>query len=137
MKKRMEQAKLQRRLLQNHVFLLGRETPIYILQHLILSFGGDFVLQDDLPEDEKEAAKVMKRVTHVCMDRPPAVGSLDKSKEYVQPQYIIDSLNNLFLLPTKPYMPGVVSQSPILLLHVLTRDPPSVGCTLASVPVCG
>ena len=85
MKKRMEQAKLQRRLLQNHVFLLGRETPIYILQHLILSFGGDFILQDDLPDDEKEAAKVMKRVTHVCMDRPPVVGSLDKSKEYVQP----------------------------------------------------
>ena len=65
------------------MFLLGRETPIYILQHLILSFGGDYVLQDELPDDEKEAAKVMKRVTHVCMDRPVPVGSADKSKEYV------------------------------------------------------
>ena len=54
MKKRLEAAKSQRRLLSNFVFLLGRETPIYILQHLILSFGGDFVLQDDLPDDEKE-----------------------------------------------------------------------------------
>ena len=54
MKKRIEAAKNQRRLLSNFVFLLGRETPIYILQHLILSFGGDFVLQDDLPDDEKE-----------------------------------------------------------------------------------
>ena len=54
MKKRLEAAKSQRRLLNNFVFLLGRETPIYILQHLILSFGGDFVLQDDLPDDDKE-----------------------------------------------------------------------------------
>ena len=34
---------------------------------------------------------------------------MDKSKEYVVPQYICDSLNNLFLLPTKPYQPGKVS----------------------------
>jgi len=76
---------------------------------LILSFGGDYILQDDLPDDEDEAAKVMKRVTHVCMDRPLPVGTEDKSKEYVQPQYVVDSINNLFLLPTKPYMPGVAA----------------------------
>ena len=39
------------------------------------------------------------------MDRP--LKSTEKGKEYVQPQYIIDSLNNLFLLPTKPYIPGI------------------------------
>ena len=44
MKKRMEDAKRQRKLFSSAVFLLGRETPIYILQHLILSFGGDFIL---------------------------------------------------------------------------------------------
>jgi len=49
----------------------------------------------------------MKRVTHVCMDRP--IVSSDKSKEYVQPQYIVDSINNLFLLPTKPYLPGIAA----------------------------
>ena len=42
-------------------------------------------MQDELPEDEKEAAKVMKRVTHICMDRPLPAGTQDKSKEYVQP----------------------------------------------------
>jgi pescadillo protein len=109
MKKRAQAAKNQRKLFGNLVFLLSRETPIYILQHLILSFGGDFVLQDDIPEDEKESAKVMKRITHICMDRPIPVGTQDKSKEYVQPQYIVDCVNNLFLLPTKPYLPGVVS----------------------------
>jgi len=83
MKKRVEAAKSQRALFGNFVFLLGRETPIYTLQHLILSFGGDFILQTDLPEDPKEEAKMMKRVTHICMDRPIAV--TNKSKEYVQP----------------------------------------------------
>ena len=65
------------------MFLLGRETPIYILQNLILSFGGDYLLQSELPEDDAEAASVMKRVTHICMDRPVPVGSEDKSKDYI------------------------------------------------------
>ena len=69
------------------------------------------MLQTDLPDDEVESAKVMKRVTHFCMDRPAS--DIDKSKEYVQPQYIIDSINNLFLLPTKPYLPGIVSDRTI------------------------
>ena len=44
------------------------------------------------------------------MDRPlPADAAKDKSKEYVQPQYIVDSVNNLFLLPTKPYLPGIAA----------------------------
>lgn len=76
--------------------MLGRETPIYILQHLILSFGGDFVLQDD--DDSGNG------ITHMCMDRP--VTQMEKGKEYITPQYVIDSINNLFLLPTKPYLPG-------------------------------
>lgn len=86
--------------------MLGRETPIYNLQYMILSFGGSFILQEQLPEDEAEAAKLMKSVTHICMDRPLAPGSQDKTKEYIQPQYVIDSVNNLFLLPTRPYLPG-------------------------------
>lgn len=49
----------------------------------------------------------MKRITHVCVDRPIPESSQDKSKEYIQPQYIVDSINNLFLLPTKPYAPGI------------------------------
>jgi len=41
------------------------------------------------------------------MDRP--VTQTDKGIEYVSPQYIVDSVNNLYLLPTKPYTPGQVS----------------------------
>ena len=39
------------------------------------------------------------------MDRPLA-GKLQTNREYVQPQWIVDSLNNLFLLPTGAYKPG-------------------------------
>ena len=95
---RYEQSKKQRKLLTNCKFMLGRETPVYILQNLILSFGGDFVLQDD---DDSG-----KGITHMCMDRP--VSQIEKGKEYVSPQYIVDCINNLFLLPTRPYMPGQV-----------------------------
>lgn len=66
-------------------------------------------MQDELPEGDAEVESVMKRITHVCMDRP--IAKVNKSKEYVQPQYIVDSINNLFLLPTKPYLPGTVSIS--------------------------
>jgi len=94
-----DQTKKLRKLFENCHFMLGRETPIYILQNLILSFGGSFVLQDD--DDSLEG------VTHVCMDRP--CPQQEKGKEYISPQYIVDSINNLFLLPTKPYTPGQVS----------------------------
>ena len=80
--------------------MLGRETPIYILQYLILSFVGSYVLQDD---DDSG-----KGITHMCIDRP--VTEIKKGTEYVSPQYVVDSINNLFLLPTKPYLPGQVSQ---------------------------
>ena len=85
-----EHGKKQRELFSKCVFLLNRETPVYILQYLILSFGGRFVTQDD-----EQSVKV----THHVVDRPMS-GKLDSTKEYVQPQWVIDSLNNLFLLPT-------------------------------------
>jgi len=42
---------------------LGRETPIYALQYLILSFGGYFYLDED---DEKKE----RPITHHILDRP-------------------------------------------------------------------
>lgn len=95
-----EQGKKQRELFSKNVFLLNRETPVYILQHLILSFGGIFATE----EDQELLAK--NKVTHHVIDRP-MVGKLDSTREYVQPQWLIDSINNLFQLPTQPYRPGV------------------------------
>ena len=95
-----EQMKRQREMFNKCTFLLNRETPIYILQYLILSFGGSYATEEDV-----EFLKTHK-ITHHVIDRPLTGIKLDSTKEYVQPQWIADSLNNLFLLPTQAYRPG-------------------------------
>jgi pescadillo len=91
--KKEETIKKQRELFQQCVFFLNRETPIYSLQYLILSFGGIFATEDD-----EELLKKYK-ITHHVLDRP-LTGKLEPKIEYIQPQWVIDSLNNLYLLPT-------------------------------------
>lgn len=63
-----------------------------------MSFGGQFVSGDQ--DDSK--------VTHFVMDRPVSDAFLNanQNKEFVQPQYIVDCVNNLYLLPTSQYRPG-------------------------------
>lgn len=68
------------------------------MQYLILSFGGMYVTEEDKDHGLK--------ITHQVVDRP-MVGKLDSTREYVQPQWIVDSVNSLFLLPTQPYRAGV------------------------------
>ena len=91
-----EHVRKRQQLFQHCAFLLNRETPIYSLQYLISSFGGVFVTEDD------EAGL---KITHHVMDRP-VPGKLQTNREHVVPQWIVDSLNNLYLLPTGPYKPG-------------------------------
>lgn len=97
--KKHEQLKRQRKLFSKCCFLLNREVPIYSLQYLILSFGGSFLTLDDL--DCSPCCKY----THHVIDRPLSL--LQSSIEYIQPQYLVDSLNNLFLLPPSQYSPGI------------------------------
>lgn len=95
--KKHDLMKKQRKLFSKCVFLFNRETPIYALQYLVLSFGGSFYTQDD------ELKKI--KVTHHVLDRP--LIKKVKDTEYVQPQYLVDCLNNLFLLPVSQYSPGI------------------------------
>ena len=94
-----EQLKRQRKLFSKCTFLLNREVPVFCLQFIILSFGGSYVTLDDLD------ANAALKFTHHVMDRPLATKKTNV--EYVQPQYLLDSINNLFLLPTSQYLPGV------------------------------
>lgn len=91
--KKHEQMRRQRKLFSKCTFLFNREVPVYCLQYLILSFGGSYVTLDDLDENPNT------KITHHVMDRSINVKK-ENNREYIQPQYIIDSLNNLFLLPT-------------------------------------
>lgn len=71
---------------------------------MILSFGGGILSADEIEDNKKKA-----QVTHYVMDRPLSDAFLNgnQNKEFVQPQYIIDSINNLFMLPTSQYKPGI------------------------------
>lgn len=101
MTKKQGEIKKQRKLFSKCTFMFSREVGSIsqaALQFLVLSFGGQFVTPDD--DDSK--------VTHFVMDRPVSDGFLNarQNKEFIQPQYIVDSINNLYLLPTSQYKPG-------------------------------
>jgi pescadillo protein len=93
--------KKQRKLFSKCLFKFSREVGSISqasIQYLVLSFGGQFVSGDQ--DDAK--------VTHFVMDRPisDAFLNANQNKEFVQPQYVIDCVNNLYLLPTSQYRPG-------------------------------
>ena len=46
-------------------------------------------------------------ITHHVIDRP-LTGATMSTREYVQPQWIFDSINAQSLLPTSRYRPGVI-----------------------------
>lgn len=78
--KKQENMKKLRSLFGKCNFFLNRETPIYCLQYLILSFGGVFKTDDD--EDDLFFKKL--KITHHVIDRP-VLGKQDPNRDYVQP----------------------------------------------------
>lgn len=81
------------------VFFCSREVPTYSLEFVILCFGGTVTSDDD-------ASFNPAKVTHVITDRDPSFIKFEKNKEYIQPQWVYDSINNKVLLPVKDYAPG-------------------------------
>lgn len=84
-------------------FFLGREVPREALLFVIRSFGGTVSWDGEgapFPESDEF-------ITHQIVDRPTQ-GHKFLSREYVQPQWIFDSVNNKFLLPTDAYLVGKI-----------------------------
>lgn len=96
--KKQEMLKKRRKLFSKCTFLFNREVPIYSLQYLVMSFGGFFYTLDEVDQNPE------LKYSHHVVDRP--VKTKSSSIEMIQPQYIVDCLNNLFLLPTQQYAPG-------------------------------
>ncbi len=70
------------------------------MEFLIRSYGGDvgFEAEDSVfGEDDPH-------ITHHIVDRP--LDELNPKREYVQPQWVLDSINNRLLLPVYQYAPG-------------------------------
>lgn len=84
-------------------FVLGREVPYIELEFVLKSTGAIRVTREDnLPEGEDR----LEGYTHWIIDRPKIAGARNMSIEYVQPQFVFDSINAAVILPTSLYGPG-------------------------------
>jgi len=100
-----EEAIKRKRLFSGLTFFLSREIPKGYLELICLSFGGKIGWEgEDSPISIKDPL-----ITHHIVDRPAipaAYNSLPKSREYIQPQWIVDCANFSFLLPCSRYFIG-------------------------------
>jgi len=100
-----DEATKRRRLFAGLTFFLSREVPRGYLELACLTYGGKVGWDgDDSPISVKDPS-----ITHHIVDRPkiPAsFESLPKSREYIQPQWILDCANFRLLLPCQKYLVG-------------------------------
>jgi pescadillo protein len=87
-------------LFQGLVFFCNREVPRYSLEFVILSFGGQVLYDTDTVNISD------KRITHVITDRDLKFVQVLPNREYLQPQWVYDTVNNGMLLPIQDYAPG-------------------------------
>jgi len=94
------------KLFKGFKFFLGREVPREALLFVIRAFGGTVSWDGEgapFPESDES-------ITHQIVDRPSQTHKFF-TREYVQPQWVFDSMNNKFLLPTDAYMVGKICPS--------------------------
>lgn len=96
-KKLIQQQEIFKTLFKNCVFFLSREVPRESLEFVILSFGGEVILDED--------QETNKRITHQVVDNDFQKHRF-LTREYVQPQWVYDSVNARVLLPVTNYVPG-------------------------------
>mmetsp|Transcript_29075 Transcript_29075/g.42449 ORF Transcript_29075/g.42449 Transcript_29075/m.42449 type:complete len:671 (-) Transcript_29075:393-2405(-) len=104
-----DEATKRRRLFAGLTFFISREVPRGYLELICLSYGGKVGWEgEDSPISVKDAS-----ITHHIVDRPKLPSSyngLPSSREYVQPQWILDCANFHFLLPCARY--GIGTELP-------------------------
>jgi pescadillo len=91
------------------VFFLSREIPRGYLELVCLAHGAKVVGWQGDDDGKSPIAMNDSSITHHICDRPRLplqYDSLPKSREYVQPQWILDCANFMFLLPIARYAIG-------------------------------
>jgi len=100
-----EDASKRKRLFAGMTIFISREVPKGYLELVCLAYGGNVGWEgNDSPVSVKDPS-----ITHHIVDRPKLPSSYDdlpKSREFVQPQWLLDSANFSFLLPTSRYAVG-------------------------------
>ena len=100
-----EDATKRRRLFAGLTFFLSREVPRGYVELVCLSYGGRVGWEG--PNSPITSSDPL--ITHHIVDRPklpPGYDSFPKSREFVQPQWVLDCANFLFLLPVARYGVG-------------------------------
>jgi pescadillo protein len=94
----------RRHLFAGLVFFLSREVPRGYLELVCLAFGGR--VGWDGPNSPITVSD--PSITHQLVDRPKLPASYDayKSREFVQPQWVLDCANFMFVLPIRKYAVG-------------------------------
>jgi pescadillo protein len=100
-----EDATKRRRLFAGLTLFLSREVPRGYIELVCLAYGGKVGWEG--PNSPISATD--PSITHHVVDRPKlpsSYNSLPKSREFVQPQWILDCANFQFLLPIAKYRVG-------------------------------
>ncbi|KAM9970173.1 hypothetical protein ACTFIR_002020 [Dictyostelium discoideum] len=84
-------------------FYISREVPRHMLEFVILSFGG----RVSFPGSGDKVKEVNQSITHQIVDRSNSV-KVHNTREYIQPQWVFDSVNSKLLLPYSEYTIGVI-----------------------------
>lgn len=96
----------RRRLFAGLTFFMSREVPRGYVELVCLAYGGKVGWEGlNSPIAENDPT-----ITHHIVDRPKLPSSYDslpKSREFVQPQWVLDCSNFMFLLPIAKYAVGV------------------------------
>lgn len=100
-----DEAVKRRRLFAGLTFFLSREVPRGYLELVCLAYGGKVGWEGP----NSPIAANDPSITHHIVDRPKLPASFDslpKSREFVQPQWVLDCSNFMFLLPIAKYAVG-------------------------------
>jgi pescadillo protein len=81
---------------------LNREVPQQWLEFCLVSFGAVVGWEGE----GSPFAADDPTITHHIVDRPLKMDGMPVNRDYVQPQWVFDSINNGFLLPIDKYAPG-------------------------------
>jgi pescadillo protein len=91
------------KLFQKCVFWISREVPRYSLEFVITAMGGQCGW-DATSGSGSPFTIDSEKITHVITDRPNV--QMVQGKEYLQPQWVYDCVNQQGLVNTKGYHPG-------------------------------
>eukprot|EP00746_Dinoflagellata_sp_MGD_P167045 gnl/MRDRNA2_/MRDRNA2_97361_c0_seq1.p1 gnl/MRDRNA2_/MRDRNA2_97361_c0~~gnl/MRDRNA2_/MRDRNA2_97361_c0_seq1.p1 ORF type:complete len:580 (+),score=172.77 gnl/MRDRNA2_/MRDRNA2_97361_c0_seq1:62-1801(+) len=103
MREQMAETSRKKAVFRNMKVFINREVPFRPLYFSLLCGGAKAVGWE---RAESPFTANDKDVTHQIVDRPPSQLDMKPGREYVQPQWVLDSFNTGCQLPVAPYAPG-------------------------------